>query len=389
MVQIDHRKPFKELGDHLAKLVGNKLSNKQIADELDVFESAVSQWLSGQKRPDRKQKHLLKLCRLLQFQLKDVEETFGLAGCYLNPEEIAEVNAWQPTDQDSPALQTYNDLASWLSAVRGIKSGTRLDVGLQSANRLVRRIEQLIKEEGSKTRLLILYFDALDELSQFQNLLVPHRKLKNVDEPVYREMQRIYDETKDERLHARLLASQGDEKYVLGRHAASYRKLKPIIDSSLVEPALYIRPILRSSCLDLSYPQVGSEADFQHVANLLEAAIDKYANTINPMLIVLGLEGLSRAYATRYEHTRKQAYKKLARQKLEDAESLTKQSAGYPIFGLRVRKARLRLAHVGVLEGISLTDQAAEARELKQQFEEMGDHRQPEDMDDILVKIEH
>jgi hypothetical protein len=201
-------------------------------------------------------------------------------------------------------------------------------------------------------------------------------------------MKRVWEETKDERLHARLLASQGDEEYVLGRHGASYRKLKPIINSSLVTPELYIRPILRSSCLDLSYPQVGSEADFQHVANLLEAGIDTYANTINPMLIVLGLEGLSRAYAARYEHTRKRAYKKLALQKLEDAESLTKKSTGYPIFGLRVRKARLRLALLGVLDSISLTDQAAEARELKQQFTEMGDGRQPEDMDDILMKIE-
>jgi hypothetical protein len=185
-----------------------------------------------------------------------------------------------------------------------------------------------------------------------------------------------------------LLASQGDEEYVLGRHRASYRKLKDIIDPSVVEPALYIRPVLRSSCLDLSYPTVGSDADFQHVANLLEAAIDKYANTINPMTIVLGLEGLSRAYATRYEHSRKQEYKKLALQKLEDAETLTNQNAGYPIFGLRVQKARLRLAHMGVLDGISLTDQAAKAGELKKLFGAMGESRSVTDIENLLVKIE-
>jgi hypothetical protein len=203
-------------------------------------------------------------------------------------------------------------------------------------------------------------------------------------------MQRICEETKDRRLQARLLASQGDEDYVLGSHRASYRKLRAIIDPSVVKPDLYIRPILRSACLDLSYPTVGSDADFQHVADLLEAAIDKYANTINPMLIVLGLEGLSlsRAYATRYEHTRKLEYKKQALQKLEDAETLTKQNTGYPIFGLRVRKARLRLAHMGVLEGISLTDQAAEAREMRRLFEELGESRSPQDIDDTLVKIE-
>jgi hypothetical protein len=155
-----------------------------------------------------------------------------------------------------------------------------------------------------------------------------------------------------------------------------------------VEPELYIRPILRSSCLDLSYPQVGSEADFQHVADLLEAAIDQYANTINPMLIVLGLEGLSRAYANRYEHTRVQEYKKQALQKLEAAETLMNQSLGYPIFGLRVEKARVRLAHMGVLEGISLPDQAAKVREVKSQFGVMGESRSVKDMDDILVKIE-
>jgi hypothetical protein len=199
-------------------------------------------------------------------------------------------------------------------------------------------------------------------------------------------MQRICDETKDQQLHARLLASQGDEEYVLGRHWASYRKLQAIIDASVVKPELFIRAILRSSCLNLSYPYVGSDADFQHVAALLEAAIDKYVNTINPMLIVLGLEGLSRAYANRYDYTRKQEYKRLALQKLEDAETLTNRSAGYPIFGLRVRKARLRLAHMGVLEGISRTDQSAEARELKNLFAEMGDSRSLEDINDILVK---
>jgi transcriptional regulator with XRE-family HTH domain len=390
MVQMNHRKSFTELGEHLTKLIGSPTGNKlpygQIALALDVSGAAVSQWFSGQRHPERE--HLHKLCGLLHATFEDVDKAFTLAGYYLSPEEIAQVNAWQPTAQQSPALQTYNDLDSWLSAIRGGKSGTELEVGLRSVKSLVKRIQQHIKEEGAQTRLLFLYFDALDELTQLQNLLTPHENLKYVDLPFYREMQRICEETKDQRLRARLLASQGDEDYVLGRHGASYRTLKAIIDPSVVEPELYIRPILRSSCLDLSYPHVGSDAEFQHVSNLLEAAIDKYATTINPMLIVLGLEGLSRAYATRYVHTRKQAYKKLALQKLENAETLTNQSTGYPIFSLRVRKARVRLAHMGVLEGISLTDQAAEARELKKQFAAMGDYRSPQDMDDILVKIE-
>jgi transcriptional regulator with XRE-family HTH domain len=144
MIQRDHRKPFKELGEHLTDLVGNKLSNKQIADALDVSEPAVSQWLSGHKRPDRKQKYLLKLCGLLQALLEDVEEAFALGGYYLTPEEIAEINAWQPADQDSPALEMYNDLTSWLSAIRGSKSGIELEVGLRSAKSLMKRIDQHI-----------------------------------------------------------------------------------------------------------------------------------------------------------------------------------------------------------------------------------------------------
>jgi transcriptional regulator with XRE-family HTH domain len=385
MVQMNHRRTFKELGDYLTELVGNKLRNKQIADAIGISESAISQWFSGQKHPE--QEHLHKACGLLRATFEDVEKAFALAGYYLSPEEIAQAKAWQPSDEQSPALETYNDLTSWLSAIRGSKSGIALEAGLPSANRLVKRIQQHIKEEGAKTRLLFLYFDALDELTQLQNLLTPPENLKYADLPFYCEMQRICEATKDQRLHARLLASQGDEDYVLGRHGASYRTLKDIIDPSVVEPELYIRPILRSSCLDLSYPQVGSDADFQHVSNLLEAAIDKYATTINPMLIVLGLEGLSRAYAMRYEHTRKLEYKKQALQKLEDAEALMNRSAGYPIFGLRVRKARLRLALLGVLDGLSLADLAALAREIKKLFEGLGDFRSTKDIKDILVKI--
>jgi transcriptional regulator with XRE-family HTH domain len=171
MVQTDHRRPFKELGDNLSKLVGNKLRYKQIAEALAVTESAVSQWLSGQKH--LKQRHLHKLCGLLHARFEDVEEVFAVAGYYLSPEEIAQATAWQPAAQQSPTLQTYNDLAEWLNAVRGIKSGTALEDGLQFTKSLVRQIQQHIKEEGAQTRLLVLYFDALDELTQFQNLLTP------------------------------------------------------------------------------------------------------------------------------------------------------------------------------------------------------------------------
>jgi transcriptional regulator with XRE-family HTH domain len=387
MVQMNHRKSYTELGNYLNDLIGNKLRNKQIAEALQVSEAAVSYWFTGRNRPD--QKLLLKLCGLLNTTLEDAEEAFAKAGYYLSPEEIAHVNAWQPADLQSPALLLYSDLELQLETVRGLKSGTELNVGLNFAKFLARRIQQLLKEEGAKTRLLLLYFDALDELTQLQNLLTPHENLKYVDMPLYLDMQRLWDETKDRRLQARLLASQGDEDYVLGRHGESYRKLKPIIDPSLVEPELYIRPILRSACLDLSYPHVGSDAEFHRVADLLEAAIDKYANTINPMLIVLGLEGLSRAYATRYEHTRKREYKKQALQKLEDAETLTNRSAGYPIFGVRVRKARLRLARSGVLDSLSPAEQAAEAREMMRLFEELGDSRSAKDMDDIIKKIEY
>jgi transcriptional regulator with XRE-family HTH domain len=380
------RKSHKELKDKLVKLIGNKLSYEQIREALGVSRSAVHYWFHGRNRPDRK--HLLRLYGLLQTPLEDVEEAFALADYYLTPKEVAQVKAWQPADQQSPTLQRYNEFELQLEAVKGLKSGTALEDGLRFAKSLVERIELLIKEERAQTRLLVLYFDALDEVTQLQNLLLPHEDLYYADRRFYEKMQRIYDETKDKRLHARLLASQGDEAYVLGRHRTSYRQLKDIIDPSVVEPELYIRPILRSSCLDLSYPQVGSEADFQHVADLLEAAIDQYANTINPMLIVLGLEGLSRAYANRYEHTRVQEYKKQALQKLEAAETLMNQSLGYPIFGLRVEKARVRLAHMGVLEGISLPDQAAKVREVKSQFGVMGESRSVKDMDDILVKIE-
>jgi transcriptional regulator with XRE-family HTH domain len=386
MVQMKYREPYKELEKHLTKLIGHRLSYGQIKSALGVSRPAVSYWFSGRNRPDRE--HLLKLCVLLHVKFEDVEKAFAKAGYYLNPEEIAQVTAWQPVDQHSPTLETYNDLEQSLEVVRGLKSGTALDIGLRQARRLVRWIQQLIKEERAKTRLLVLYFDALDELTQLQNLLSPHENLYYADRQLYEEMQRICDETKDQRLQARLLASQGDEAYVLGKHRASYRNLKAIIDSSVVEAELYIRPILRSSCLDLSYPTVGSDADFQYVADLLEAAIDTYANTINPMLIVLGLEGLSRAYATRYEHSRKVEYKKQALQKLEDAETLTNRSVGYPIFGVRVRKARLRLAQSGVLDSLSPPDQAAEAKEVKRLFEELGDSRSAKDMDDIIKKIE-
>jgi transcriptional regulator with XRE-family HTH domain len=383
---MEYGKSHTELGSYLTDLVGSKLSNSQIADALGVSRSAVTYWMTGQRHPE--QPHLHKLCGLLQTSLEDVETAYTLAGYYLTPEQVAQVNAWQPADQHSPALETYNDLTSWLSAIRGSKSGIELEVGLRSAKNLVRRLQRLI-EEGAHASLLGLYFDALDELTQFQNLLTPPKNLKYDDLPFYEKMQDICDQTKDKRLLARLLASQGDEEYVLGKYRASYSKLKSIVDNpSVVDPALYIRPILRSSCLSLSYPHVGSDAEFHRLANLLEDAIHKYANTINPMLIVLGLEGQSRAYANRYEHTRKKEYKDLARQKLEEAETLTNQSTGYPIFGLRVRKARLRLAHMGVLEGISLTDQAAEAREVKKLFGQMGEFRSVKDIDDILVKIE-
>jgi transcriptional regulator with XRE-family HTH domain len=386
MVQTDHHRRFTELGNYLTKLVGNKLRNKQIADALGVSEAAVSQWFSGHKHPE--QEHLLNLCGLLHAKFEDIENAFALAGYYLSPEEIEQVNAWQPSDQVIHELQTFNDLTLSLSAVRGLKSGTTLQLGLQFAQSLVRRIRQLIDEERAKTRLLILYFDALDELTQFNNLVIPKKNLKYADIPSYLEMRCICEDTKDQRLYVRLLASEGDEDYVLGRYRASYRKLKALIDSTLVEPEIYIRPILRSSCLDLSDPNVGSDTNFQHVAAQLEAAIDTYSNTINPMVIVLGLEGLSRAYATRYEHTKKLDYKKKALQALEEAEKLAKNEISYPAFGLHVPKAKLRLARSGVLEGLTLTDQASLARDVRRVASYIGHSRSTKDMDDFLREIE-
>jgi transcriptional regulator with XRE-family HTH domain len=387
---MNHRKPFTELGEHLTNLIGsptgNKLTYGQIGETLGVSKTAVHYWFTGRNRPD--QKLLLKLCRLLNTTLENVEIAFTLADYYLSPEEIEQANAWQYSDQPTHELQTFNDLRLWLSAVRGLKSGTALEDGLRFAKILVERIQQLINEEGAKTRLLILYFDALDELTQFQNSLMPRELLRYVDLPSYLEMQRICEETRDQQLQARLLASQGDEDYVVGSHWASYRKLKTIMNLSLVGPELYIRPILRSSCLDLSHPDIGSDAEFHHVTAKLEAAIDKYSNTINPMLIVLALEGLSRAYATRYEHTCKKEYKKQAVQNLEAAETLAKQSAGYPLYELRVRKARLQLARSGVLDDLSLDDQVALAKDAKKVAEALRDSRSTKEMNDFLEKIE-
>jgi hypothetical protein len=89
MVQIDHHKPYPELGKHLSRLVGNprtgnKLTYGQIRNAVGVESSAIiSMWVNGKRRPEPQ--HLLNLCCVCKASLDDLNKAFELAGYYLTP----------------------------------------------------------------------------------------------------------------------------------------------------------------------------------------------------------------------------------------------------------------------------------------------------------------
>jgi hypothetical protein len=65
------------------------------------------------------------------------------------------------------------------------------------AEELVRKIKQSLDKEGAKTHLLILYFEALEEATQFYRMVTPVDELKEAERHLFFEMKKVTEDTKD------------------------------------------------------------------------------------------------------------------------------------------------------------------------------------------------
>ena len=380
-MQEVHRESFPELGKHLSRILGsprtgNKRSYEQIGNAIGVSAAAISMWANGKRHPDRV--HLLSLCRVCKASFNDLTTTFELAGYYLTRSEIEQHQSWLDSDFSSQRLLDYKRLKSWLDSLRVIKAGKGLEFGLTHAEDLVAAIKETIEKEGAKAHLLALFFDALEEATEFHRLVNSLEELKKAEKHLLLEMDKVCADTKDLLLQVRYHAVQGDEKYITGSYWSSYRTLKAVTIPSLlasIDPYIQIGNIYGGICLDLGYRNMGSTEDFDEATLQLETVLDKYAGKIDPMWSAHGYERLCRAYARRYQHRKNPDYKKKALQAFVDAETLTKHEIGYPVFGLRVPRAQLELADCEVIEGLSVDDKASLAKEIHEKALDIGDKR--------------
>jgi transcriptional regulator with XRE-family HTH domain len=392
-VQATQRKSSTELGQHLSRMIGaprtgNKQTYEQIGKAVGVSAATISMWANGKRHPERE--HLRNLCCVCKASFDDVTTAFELAGYHLTRREIQQHQSWLDSDLSSPSLLNYQELEPWLDALRAIKAGKELEFGLTYAEKLVAKIKETIEKEGAKAHLLALYFDALEEATEFHRMVNSREELKKAEKHLLFEMDKVCEDTKDPLLQVRYHAVQGDEKYIIGSYWSSYRTLKAITMPSLlasIDPYIQIGNIYGGICLDLGYRNIGSTEDFEDATLQLEGVLDRYAGKIDLMWSVHGYERLCRAYARRYQHRKKPDYKKKALQVLADAETLTKHEIGYPVFGLRVPRAQLELADCGVIEDLSVDDMASLAKAIREKSLIIGDKRLFSQMDSRLKKL--
>jgi transcriptional regulator with XRE-family HTH domain len=392
--QATHRKSSTELGQHLSRMIGaprtgNKLSYEQIGKAVGVRAATISMWANGKRHPERE--HLRKLCCVCKASFDDLTAAFELAGYHLTHSEIKQHQSWLDSDFSSQRLLDYKELELRLDAVRAIKSGKELEFGLTYTESLVAKIQQTIDKVGAKAHLLALYFEALEEATEFHRMVNSQEELKTAEKHLLLEMDKVCADTKDPLLQVRLRAVQGDEKYITGSYWSSYRTLKAIAITSLltsIDPYIQIGNIYGGICLDLGYRNIGTTKDFEDATRQLEVVLDKYAGKIDPMWSSHGYERLCRAYAERYRHRKNPDYKKKALQAVADAETLTKHEIGYPVFGLRVPRAQLELADCGVIEDLSVDDVASLAQGIQEKALIIGDKRLFSQMDSRLRNIE-
>jgi transcriptional regulator with XRE-family HTH domain len=259
-VRVAHRKSHPELGKHLGNLIlmghpsVKKLTYKQIGNAIGVSPEAISMWVNGNRHPERE--HLRNLCCVCKASFDDLKTAFELAGYHLTLSEIEQYQSWLDSDLSSQSFLNYQELKPWLDAVRAIKSGKELEFGLTYAEKLVAKIKGTIDKEGAKAHLLALYFEALEEATEFHRMVNSREELKKTEKHLLFEMDKVCEDTKDPLLQVRYHAVQGDEHCITGNYWSSYRILKAITIPSLlasIDPYIQIGNIYGGICLNLAY----------------------------------------------------------------------------------------------------------------------------------------
>jgi len=214
-MQEVHRESFPELGKHLSRMIGgprtgNKLSYEQMGKAVGVSKATISMWANGKRHPERE--YLWNLCYVCKASFDDLKTAFELAGYQLTRSEIEQQESWLDSDFSSQSLLDYKRLKSWLDPLRVIKAGKGLEFGLTYAEDLVAAIKETIEKEGAKAHLLALYFDALEEATEFHRMVNSREELRQAEKHLLSEMEKVCEDTKDLLLQVRLRAVQGDEK---------------------------------------------------------------------------------------------------------------------------------------------------------------------------------
>jgi len=235
-----------------------------------------------------------------------------------------------------------------------------------------------------------LYFDTLDEKAHIHTFITPAQELGVATGYLFDEMDEIYKHTvqsgKDRSLLGRRLARMGDALYIQGNNPGSYRTFADAQPLLKKDPYTLAYPTLRSSCLGVS--RFGSDREFQAATLEIDRIIDSKCHILDIDVIIHLIEGLSRAYARRFQQSNDNKLANLAVSEFERAEEQAGKSEKLaPEFQIRLPRARLDLARRGVTRE-SLAEQKSWANHVRQLSKTIGDSRVVGEMDRFIHGID-